>query len=195
MVKLSIVIPYYKTYDLTCELLEVLIPQLNNEVEVFLVDDGCHEERLDKYKGINIIHLDENAGATIAMNTAFKQAVGKYNAIIDSDDMITNDYIEILLKAIDEHNEDVILFDWMVRSTKQIVHRPNNYAPWKAIYKKEIMPRFRDGWKYSYDVPFQEDLEKTNYTRCYLDKMLYIYYDRRPGNLTLEKEAIIRGKK
>ena len=44
MVKLSITIAYYKTYDLTVKLLDTLIPQLNDEVEVFLVDDGCNEK-------------------------------------------------------------------------------------------------------------------------------------------------------
>jgi glycosyltransferase involved in cell wall biosynthesis len=196
MVKLSITIPYYKTYDLTVKLLDKLIPQLTDEVEVYLVDDGCNETRLDEYKNkINIIHLEENVGGASAMNVAIKKVVGKYIAIIDSDDMITDDYIETLLKNIDKHNEDVIFFDWQDMNTKTVVHHPHNYAPWKAIYKKQMMPLFRDGWIYSYDVPFQEDLDKTNYSRYYIDKILYFYNSNRPGNLTLEKKAIIEGRK
>ena len=61
MVKLSVVIPYYKTYELTKELLNKLIPQLSEQVEVFLIDDGCDEKKLDKFdKDINIIHLEKN---------------------------------------------------------------------------------------------------------------------------------------
>ena len=41
--KLSICIPYYKTYDLTVKLLERLIPQLTKETEVILCDDGCNQ--------------------------------------------------------------------------------------------------------------------------------------------------------
>ena len=192
MVKLSIIIPYYETYELTCKLLDVLTPQLNDKVEVYLIDDGCNEKRLDKYK-INIIHLKENKGACVAMNTGIKKAKGKYIAIIDSDDLITSDYVETLLKAIKEHNEDVMYMDWEDMNTGLIMHRPTNYAQWKAIYKREIMPRCREGWWYSYDVPFQEDLEKLNPTKYYIDKVLYIYNSHRQGSLTQRKAEIING--
>lgn len=196
MVKLSIVISFYKTYELTVKLLDTLIPQLTDEVEVFLIDDGCHEERLDVYNDkINIKHCKENKGGAFATNEGIRKSKGKYIAIIDSDDMISNDYIETLLKAINEHNEDIILFNWQDINTGQVVYRPNNYAPWKAIYKKEIMPLFREGWIYSYDVPFQEDLEKINPSKHYLDKVLYYYNSNRPDNLTNKKRKIIEGRK
>lgn len=193
MVKLSIVIPYYKTYNLTVKLLDKLCMQLTDEVEVFLVDDGCQETKLDYYKSkINVIHLDKNVGGASAMNVALKKTEGQYIAIIDSDDMITDDYIEILIEVINERNEDVIFFDWQDMNTGEIVMHPCNYAPWKAIYKKEIMPLFREGWIYSYDVPFQVDLDKTNYTRYYLGRVLYLYNSNREGSLTLQKEEIRR---
>lgn len=196
MVRLSIIIPYYETYKLTKKIIDVLIPQLNDEVEVILIDDGCHEKRLDKYKDkIKIVHLKENCGGASASNKGIEIAKGKYIGFIDSDDMISNDYIETLLKAINEHNEDIILFNWQDMNTGQIVYRPNNYAPWKAIYKREIMPLFREGWIYSYDVPFQEDLEKKNPSKYYLDTILYYYNSNRPGNLTSKKAKIIRGEK
>ena len=196
MIKLSITIAYYKTYELTVKLLETLIPQLNDEVEIFLVDDGCNETRLDKYKDkINVIHLKENGGGAHADNVGFKKSKGKYIGLIDSDDMITDDYINTLLEAIDEHDEDVIVFDWKDIPSGIIIHRPRNYAPWKAIYKKEIMPLFHDGWIYSYDVPFQEELQAKKPTYGYLDKVLYLYNSGREDNLTHEKQKIIEGQK
>jgi len=196
MVKLSIIIPYYKTYDLTKKLMDVLIPQLTPEVELFIIDDECTEKRLDQYSTVaTVIHMEKNSGGATATNVGLSKATGKYIALIDSDDMIATNYIQELLKAIDEHQEDVIFFDWMDQRTGIVVHRPNNYAPWKAIYKREIMPRFRDGWIYSYDVPFQEDLNKINYSKTYLDKILYYYYSERPGNLTQKKREIIEKSK
>lgn len=195
MVKLSITIPYYKTYELTKKLLDKLIPQLTDEVEVFLIDDGCNEKRLDKYKNkINVKHCKKNKGGAFATNEGIRKSTGKYIALIDSDDMITDDYISTLLTIINDHGEDVIFFDWQDMNTGVIVHHPCNYAPWKAIYKKDIMPLFKEGWIYSYDVPFQEDLEKTNYSRYYIDKVLYLYNSNRDGSLTVEKRKIIEGK-
>lgn len=53
---LSVIIPYYNTLKETTKLMEVLEPQLNDNVEVIIVDDGCHEQALDYYNA-NIIHL------------------------------------------------------------------------------------------------------------------------------------------
>lgn len=193
MVKLSIVIPYYNTLDLTKIMLNTLLPQLTKEVEVFLIDDGCNEKELDSYnEKINVIHLDKNVGGASAMNIGIQKAKGKYIAIIDSDDNISNDYIETLLDTINNQKEDVIYFDWQDIGNGAIVRHPSNYAPWKAIYKKEVMPLFRDGWRYSYDVPFQEDLSLKDYSRFYIDKVLYFYNSNRDGSLTLEKEKIRR---
>ena len=191
--KMSIIIAYYNTYDLTEKLLEVLIPQLNKEVEVILCDDGCNETRLDKYKDkINIIHLKENKGGAFASNEAIRNSNGKYIAFIDSDDMITDDYVETLLSAIDKYNTDAIFMDWQDLGTKAIIRRPNNYAPWKAIYKRNIMPIFPEGRRYSYDVPFYNELNSKEYTKHYLDKVLYFYNSIRPDNLTHKKAELIK---
>lgn len=188
MVELTIIIPYYKTYELTEKLLNVLIPQLTDEVEVYLIDDGCNEKRLDKYKDINIIHLKENKGNSTALNTGIKKAVGKYIAIIDSDDMVTDDYVFELLYAIKHHDEDLIYLDWKDMHSGVEIHRPSNYAPWRSIYKKEIIPLFDENIRHSNDVPFQNEVEKRVKTRYYVDKVLYIYNSNRVGSLTWEKE-------
>ena len=189
MVKLSICISYYNTYELTCNLLDKLIPQLTNETEIILSDDGCNEKRLDIYKDtIKIIHRKENKGGAFTSNECINNAIGKYVALIDSDDMVSDDYIETLLNAINEHDEDLIFMDWQDQATGIIVRRPNNYAPWKCIYKREKMPRFINGWIYSYDVPFYEEIMKLNLSKYYIDKVLYYYNSSRPDNLTHKKE-------
>ena len=193
MVKLSIIIAYYKTYELTVKLLNVLIPQLTDEVEVYLVDDGCNELRLDEYADkINIIHNKQNKGNAGALNVGIKKAKGKYIGIIDSDDMITNDYVKTLINAINEHNEDLIYLDWQDMHSGAVVHKPSNYAPWRSIYKREIIPLFNEDWKYSCDVPFQDEIEKVPRTRYYTDKVLYIYNSNREGSLTVEKARLMK---
>lgn len=193
--KLSILIPYYKTYELTAKLLDALMPQLNDDVEVILIDDGCNEARLDVYKDINIIHLEQNKGGAHAENYGMKLSKGKYIAFIDSDDMIADDYVKTLLDAIDNHDEDAIFMDWKDIHTNAVIRRPNNYAPWKAIYKRSIVPFFDESYIYSYDVPFYDRLNAKDYTKYYLDKVLYYYNSNRPGNLTTEKEKILRKQK
>lgn len=183
MVKLSIVIPYYKTYELTTKLLKELLIQKNDEIEIILVDDGCNEIKLDVFKVFtNVIHLDKDYGVSYARNRGIEKANGEYIAFIDSDDMVTNDYVEILLKTITERNDDIIYFNWADFNENTITRHPQNYAVWKAIYKKEILPKFNEEVEFNEDVFFQEEIRKNKHTEYYIDRVLYIYNSNRVGS-------------
>ena len=195
MVKLSIIIPYFKTYDLTIKLLDILLKQNTKEIEIILMDDGCYEITFDNLykdiKNMKIVHQD-NMGVALSRNKAIDMAKGKYIAFVDSDDMITEDYIETLLKAIDESDEDIINFNWKDLSTGIEHRKPHNYAPWKAIYKRETISKFRTDKKYgAEDIWYQENIEdkikKKEYTIKYLDKLLYYYNSNREGSLIWKK--------
>ena len=112
MIRLSIIIPYYNTYEYTIQLLKELDIQYNDKVEIILVDDGCNETRFDTFDKFKIIHLDRNYGASYAWNRGIEASSGEYIAFIDSDDMITMDYVESLIKFIEEYDEDEIIFNW-----------------------------------------------------------------------------------
>ena len=183
MVKLSIVIPYYETYELTVKLLKELSIQVNDNVEVILVDDGCNEFRLDsEFDYVNIIHSDKDYGVSHARNVGIEISKGEYIAFIDSDDMITNDYVERLLSAIEEIKTDIIYFNWADFNENSIIRHPQNYAVWKAIYRKEILPKFNEEMKFNEDVFFQEDLAREKHTESYIDRVLYIYNSNREGS-------------
>ena len=185
MVKLSIVIAYYKCYEYTKQLLDVLTPQLTDETEVVLVDDGCNEKRLDEYKDrINIIHLIENRGGGYACNTGIENAIGQYIGFIDADDMVSNDYVATLLDAIENKPADVIYMNWQDTYTGDIIERPDNYAPWKAIYNRNIIPRFCAENRFHFDVDFYDELKRKGFTRSDTDKLLYFYNSKREGNLS-----------
>lgn len=196
MVKLSICIPYYETYELTKRLLERLIPQLTEETEVILCDDGCNETRLDEFKDyINIVHIEKNQGGAKNTNECIERTIGKYVALIDSDDFISENYVSVLINAINNHDEDLIFMDWKDIANGVVVHHPHNYAPWKCIYKREKMPRFDEDWIYSFDVPFHEKVEALNLSKYYIDKVLYYYNSNREGNLTQKKKEFLKSQK
>ena len=190
MVKISIIIAYYDTYDLTIKLLKELYIQNNKEVEIILIDDGCNEKRFNHFKylygfdNLKIIHLDKNVGASSAWNKGLDNAIGEYIGFVDSDDQITMDYIDRLLEVLKTHNEDIIYFNWADFNENYIVRHPQNYALWKAIYRKEIFPRFIDGMNYHNDVPVQDKLRSEKHTEFYLDRVLYIYNSNRIGSIT-----------
>jgi glycosyltransferase involved in cell wall biosynthesis len=184
MIKLSIIIPYYNTYEFTYKLLRELSIQKTDEVEVILIDDGCNEERLDQFDFVRITHLDKHYGASYAWNRGIDQAQGKFIAFIDSDDMIMMNYVEELIKAIDADLADEITFNWMDSTRNILVRTPRNRGIWKAIYRKEICPRFDETVYAVTDLPFQEQLRKTPHTHRFINKTLYAYNSHREGSIT-----------
>lgn len=200
MVKLSIIIPYFETYELTLKLLRELAIQKTDDVEIILIDDYCKKEfyKCDNdilnalKRKIIIVNHETNQGVAKSRNEGIELANGKYISFIDCDDQITMDYVETLLKAIDKYNTDIINFNWYDMTQHVEVRKPDNYAPWKAIYKKEMIPKFREGIEYGgEDVYFQSDLQtginEGRYTITYLDKLLYLYNSNREGSLFWKK--------
>jgi len=189
MVRLSIIIPYYKTYKLTNDILKELSIQMTDEVEVILIDDYCKKEFHNAkdelaLNNIRLIEHNTNKGVAKSRNEGIKLAKGKYIAFIDSDDQITMDYIKVLLKAIETYDTDVINFNWYDLSEHLEYRKPHNPAPWKQIYKKETIQSFREDLPYGReDVAWQEVIDSGIYTITYLDKILYIYNSNREGSL------------
>lgn len=109
---ISIIIPYYNTLELTKQLLNMLVPQLNDRVEVILIDDGCFATELDVYP-IKIIHQSKSPykSAGQPRNVGLAHARGKYVAFIDSDDLIAPDYIHLLFAAT-ATEKDCYLIGW-----------------------------------------------------------------------------------
>ena len=184
MIKVSIIIPYYNTYEFTYKLLRELSIQKTDEVEVILIDDGCNETRFDQFELIKITHLDKRHGASYAWNRGIEQATGKYIAFIDSDDMIMMDYVEQIVKMADEEIADEITFNWIDMQRGLLVKNPINRGIWKAIYKKEICPYFDEDVYEETDVPFQKKLKATPHTKAYVNKTLYCYNSKREGSIT-----------
>lgn len=189
LIKLSIIIPYYKTLELTKKLIEHLIPQLN-QAEVILIDDGCHEEQLDIYKDkINIIHLEENHGLSYARNRGIEQVKGQYITFVDSDDYVAEDYVSSIISKINTSEFDYCYFSWKMINKKEVIRildKPPtwNLAVWNAVYKREYVEMFDDNIRFCEDVPWQAKMRAKIGKKEIINKILYYYNDSRPGSLT-----------
>lgn len=104
--KLSIIIPVYRTQETLTRCLESILHQTFTDYEIILVDDGSPdecprlcEEYAKKYTQISVIHK-ENGGLSEARNTGIKQAKGEYITFIDSDDAIAENTLNPLIDEI-----------------------------------------------------------------------------------------------
>lgn len=186
-IKLSLIIPYYETYDYTIKLLRELRLQKTDEVEVILIDDGCNETRFDEFTEFTIIH-NEHVGASAAWNIGIRQATGKYIGFIDSDDMIMMNYIDMLIDAINKELADEIMFDWVDFDRNQVIIHPDARAIWKAVYRREIVPFFDESWDCYTDIPFQSQLRAMPHSTCRLNMPLYVYRSNREGSISWKRK-------
>lgn len=173
LIKLSIIIPYYDRPKYIKRLLEVLEPQLTNETELIIVDD-CSPIPLD----YPCIRLNENSGgASIPRNVGLDKAKGKYIAFIDSDDSVSDDYIETILNKTKEE-WDYCFISWKT-STNTIIIKDNppnwNCCVWNCIYKKEIIgnERFNPNLRIAEDYDFNIRVRKGK--KANIEKVLYYY--------------------
>ena len=115
--KLSIIIPYYNTVQYTDQLLDCLAPQITPDVEVLLIDDGSTIEYKTKYEWVKIFYK-ENGGVSSARNLGLSKAKGTYIAFIDSDDMVANNYIALILEKMSDYITLDILIEIIANNCK-----------------------------------------------------------------------------
>lgn len=188
--KLSIIIPYYNTPAMTEELLGVLVPQLTSETEVILVDDGSRLPFKTKHK-VKIIRK-ENGGVASARNVGMDNANGSYLTFIDSDDLITEDYIKLILGAIKDE-PDTVYISWRsldrrlgkVIESEKDEFNPWNRCIWNRVFKKEWLNglRFNEDLMVAEDDDFLKRLPEAK-SKTYISKQIYLYRSGREGGLT-----------
>lgn len=181
--KLSIIIPYYNTLDLTHQLLDTLVPQSNKDVEVILVDDGCYEDSLKQYP-IKIIQT-AHGGVSRARNIGMREASGKFLVFIDSDDSVHPRYVSYICKKIDSDNFDYCFFGWRsIKGDIEILTNPPpwNTAVWNCIYRRDKCLDFDESKQIGEEIAFNR-VARTG-KKSNINKAIYIYNNQRKDSLT-----------
>jgi GT2 family glycosyltransferase len=116
--KISVIMPVYNP---PLEFLDQAIRSVNNQIylnwELCIVDDGSdvyvanYLTKLSKIdKRIKYKRLLKNCGISKASNEAIKISTGKFLAFLDQDDLLTNDALYIIARAISENSKTDILY-------------------------------------------------------------------------------------
>lgn len=111
---ISILVPVYNTEKYISQCLDSIISQTYNNFEVIIVDDGSTDqsgticdEYASKDERFKVVH-QKNSGVAMARIAAFESCHGKYITFIDSDDFVSSDYLEKLVKYMIEDDADMV---------------------------------------------------------------------------------------
>ena len=122
----SIIVPVYNVKSYVGECVESLCRQTYTNLEILLVDDGSTDgsgEVCDEYAGrderIRVIH-QANRGLSGARNMGLDDARGEYIAFVDSDDLVSTNYVETLYELLMKDEADIAACAYVKGTTEQL---------------------------------------------------------------------------
>ncbi|MGN0550986.1 MAG: glycosyltransferase family 2 protein [Acutalibacteraceae bacterium] len=156
---ISVIVPIYKVEKYLKRCVDSILNQTYKNLEIILVDDGSPDncprmcdEYAEKDDRIKVIHK-ENGGLSDARNKGIDIANGEYLAFIDSDDFVSEDYIEKLYDAILKGDADLSMCSFIyVDEQGAILSDKRNHNPMvdTVLCAKEVLEYFyrENGWYY-----------------------------------------------
>lgn len=155
--KLSIVIPVYNAERYVEECLASILPEMNEDMELLLIDDGSTDSSyrlIQKYKreNIRVFHHD-NHGVSYTRNVGIMEAMGDYIQFVDADDKLSPGWKTAVLSECDG-TADVVYFSKNFEKQRNvdrtnIIHgifgvsdskcNANMSAPWSKLYRREFL--------------------------------------------------------
>ncbi len=141
--KVSVVVPVFNVEQYLPQCLECLNNQTYTNIEIVLVDDESKDgsgyicdQYANNHCNARVVH-QKNMGLSGARNIGVKNSTGNYITFVDSDDIISKDYVEILVDALLDTNADIsvarIVKFWGEINTPGIAQQERQYE----IHKTE----------------------------------------------------------
>ncbi len=186
MPEITVIVPAYNVENYIEKSMNCLIKQSFQDFEVIIIDDGSSDKTgaicdkiSEKDPRFKVYHKN-NEGVSAARNDGLNHAKGNYITFIDSDDWVTEDYLEYLFeliklderaeismtvgKAVNENEEPVNIAETKreVLQTSDAVKRMlvrdyYRHANWGKLYKKNV-------W---HNVRFSKDVIYDDYDTTY----------------------------
>lgn len=167
-IRYSVIIPVYRSEKTIRRCLDSLVPQIQDDTEIILINDGSPDQSGDICRQYAEAHSfvryyeKENGGVASARNYGLDLAGGTYFLFVDSDDYVTPDFFRSIRSAQSEYDYDLIQFSnyfsngtnlterirkpFQARSRDQLFSklietlcRKKSNAPWAKVYKGQII--------------------------------------------------------
>lgn len=206
---ISIIVPIYNVEEYLEECLESIRNQTYTNIEVILVNDGSTDgskeicERFCQQDNRFKLVTQENQGASVARNRGVRESIGEYIMFVDSDDVVKDNIVEVLLsymkadvdiveckstrckEELFENKTVNIIFEGESTEAviKSVEYKEVKYCPFTKLYRRELVEKvpFLEG------VIYEDVYTGINYLKN-IRKMIVVdlngyYYRVRPNSV------------
>lgn len=218
-VSVSIVIPIYKVEAYIADCLQSVCAQTYSQLEVILVNDATPDdsmeqaapwiEKLRERFEVKVVTHEHNRGLSAARNTGINEATGDWIYFLDSDDEITPNCIELLVKEVEKHPDvDFVIgnvefvgatWNFPLRCDAYVVGNENILRDfitykwymmvWNRLYRKEFIQQhhlyFKEGLLHE-DELYSFQVATTAKSMAAVYENTYIYKIRTVGSITAQ---------
>lgn len=216
---ISIIVPVYNVEKYIHRSINSLLKQTYKKIEIILVDDGSPDncpmicdEYAKKDNRIKVIHKI-NGGLSDARNAALDIVTGEYITFVDSDDFVSENLIELLVKPILKYSCEITVVGANIideagniysqykcekselltgiKLTKTLIsnHYPYNFV-WGKMFKAELFHNIRFPVNRLYEDIATTYLLTYKAKNVFLNKECgYYYFLNRPDNITSQLKS------
>ena len=162
--KVSIIVPVYNVEKYLDECVKSILAQTYTDIEIVLVDDGSKDTSgamCDEYKKqderIVVVHK-ENGGLSSARNAGMENASGSYYIFVDSDDTISSNMVEEMVKKAKEHDAKIVSSliseeqDKLGKGNTEKITILNTHDALKSIFSDGLVVTSSSGKMYAADL-------------------------------------------
>lgn len=212
---ISVIVPIYNVESYLEECVDSICSQTYHNLEIILVDDGSTDDcpsLCDSYalkdSRIKVIH-QSNRGLSGARNEGYRASNGQYIAFVDSDDKISNMFIENLYSLMIKNdaqiavcaytrNSDMLavkkgLSDCVLTSERMLRAWHGKYKAietvvWNKLYSRQIFEPFENCNIFpegkSHEDIYTSHLFVNHAKRIAITTQELYYYRRRDGSIS-----------
>jgi len=211
--KVSVIVPVYNTEKYLERCIRSIMNQTYSHLEIICINDGSSDDSLNilqclKKEDKRILIIDQqNKGVGEARNIGIDVSTGDYISFVDSDDVIDENYFEILLKKAVNYNLDIVGSNICAISNNGIVYPfekqisdsilTNNQtirdylnfkispAVWGKLYRRDLIGETKfPSININEDFIFEWEVIKKSQRFLKTNNTHYNYYEDRINSLT-----------
>lgn len=193
-VKLSIIVPIYKTERYLVQCVESILTQRFTDYELILVNDGspdgsagiCDEYAMRNEK-IRVVHK-KNGGLVSARIAGLQVAKGEYIGYVDSDDWIDSDYFFNMMEVVEKFGVQVVC-SLYTEAYEHEERLPMEQYP-SGVYRENKLRDLKE--KMIYQPPyFNFGIYPSVWSKVIKREILETYQLSVPTSITLGEDAAV----